>query len=144
MLRKKYMPQAVFDAGASFIAWAHLVTGEPIEVHAAKLFVGYRNAYINDGAEHDWILAARQALTTLEELQAPAPEALLNHFRYFVQNFDASGRPRKKRLFGGTLFDQAPQNPHRKEDFLRLLKQYYVGARVGMVPLAPPGWGSGE
>jgi hypothetical protein len=137
---KKYMPQRVFNFGAASIVKAHLLTGREIEEIATKIFASYRNSYIDDGTEKDWILAAHEALIFIENNEVPAPTELLNHFQYFVDNYESDGRPRKKRIFGGTIFNKAKQNLQRKEDFIKLLESYYVGARAGIVPIAPAGW----
>ena len=139
-MAKKYMTQRVFNMGAASIAKIHLLTGKSIEELAAMVFSSYRESYVDDGTEGDWVISARVALKLLEDQEAPSPDELLNHFQYFVENYEPDGLPRKKGLFGGTLFNKAEQNLKRKEDFLKLLESYYIGARAGIVPLAPAGW----
>lgn len=136
-MAKQYMPQRVFSYGAASIAKLHLLTGKSIEALATMAFASYRQSYIDDGTEKDWVVSARQALKFLEENEAPAPDKLLDHFRYFVEHYEPDSSPRKKRIFGGTMFDKAKQNIRRKEDFLKSLESYYIGARAGIVPLGP-------
>ena len=139
-MAKRYMPQRVFSVGAASIAKMHLLTGKSIEEVAAMVFASYKDSYIDDGTEGDWVASAREALKFLEENEVPTPAELLNHFQYFVENYEPDGSPRKKRIFGGTMFNKAEQNIQRKENFLKLLESYYIGARSGIVPLAPAGW----
>jgi hypothetical protein len=117
-MAKRYMPQRVFNYGAASIAKMHLLTGKSVEEIATIVFSSYKHSYIDDGTERDWIISTRQSLTFLKERKAPAPTELLNHFQYFVDNYEPDGLPRRKRLFGGTIFNKAEQNPRRKEDFL--------------------------
>ncbi len=64
----------------------------------------------------------------------------LRHFQYFAANYDDQGRPRRKRLLGGTWFSRAKQNKNRKQDFIRKLVAYSAGSQLGTLPLAPDDW----
>ena len=135
-----YMPQRVFEVGAASIAKVHLLKGISIAESAAALWAQYSTSYIDDGVEEDLKSAAVEAIKTLEEMEEPSPIKLLHHFQYFTINYDEEGKPRKKKLFGGTLFSRDPQNKNRKQDFLQRLAAYYAGVRASIMPLAPEGW----
>ena len=139
-----YMPQRVFEVGAASIAKMHLDLGRPVDALAAEIWENYATAYINDGVENDLKNAATEAIQMLETLEAPSPAEFLNHFQYFTIHYDEEGKPRKKKMFGGTWFNKAAQNKNRRQDFIKRLSSYYIGAIAGLMPLAPDGWSIGS
>ncbi len=138
-----YMPQDVFEVGAASIAKMHLDLGHPVDELAADIWKDCATANIDDGVENDLKNAATEAIQMLETLEAPSPAEFLHHFQYFTIHYDEEGKPRKKKIFGGTWFNKAAQNKNRRQDFIKRLKLYYIGAIAGSMPLAPDGWSLG-
>lgn len=139
-MAKKYMPKDVFEVGVSTIAKAYLTTGRGLEELANMMWDGYSSSIIDDGVVEDLVKAASKVITWLEDQNAPSIPGLFHHFQYFCINFDDEGKPKKKKLFNGLWFQKVVPQPNRVEDFTRKLQVYYIGARAGVMPLAPEGW----
>ena len=143
-MRKKYMPNDVFEVGVSTIAKLHFASGKSIEELASILWGNYSKSIIDDGVVDDMISAATQAISWLEQNSAPSIDELFHHFQYFCVSYDDEGNPKKKKVLNGLLFAKSVQDTRRVEKFLRKLEVYYIGAKSGIMPLAPSGWSLGN
>lgn len=140
--RKKFVPQSLFDLGAASIAKVHLLNDVPIAEHAEFVYEQwYRDAYLDDGVQEDWIWAAGEALRIVDVLPASLRESALHHFEYFSDKYHPDGRRRAWRLLDGTRYNQAPHNPRRREDFSRNLLAFLAMYVQGRAPAPPAGWG---
>jgi hypothetical protein len=144
-MSKKYMPKDVFEVGVSSIAKLHLTSGgKSLEELADLIWENYSRDLLDDGVTNDMISAASQAITWLEENNAPSINELFHHFQYFCINYDDEGNPKTKKIFNGILFDKSVKDSRRVEKYLRKIQVYYIGAKAGVMPLAPSGWSLGN
>lgn len=110
--RRRFMPQSLFDFGAASFAKVHLRDGVSIAEHAEFVYQQwYRDAYLDDGVQEDWIWAAEEALRIIDVLPVYLRESALHHFEYFSDKYHPDGRRRAWRLLDGAKYNQAPHNP---------------------------------
>ena len=85
----------------------------------------------------DWVDAAGQAVSWVNEQGLSAPAQLMRHLQYFCQMYEDDGRPKKKRLLGGLWFAKDTYDSERVAKFLRKAQIYCATAQSGLAPLAP-------
>jgi hypothetical protein len=139
-MAKKNMSKDVFEACVSSIAIHHLTTGKTIDELASIVWEGYAQDVADDNVALDLSAATKQSLSFLNETNSTEIAEFFNHFQFFCLNYDDLGKQKKKKIFNGLWFEKPEQTPHRVNDYLRKIKSYWVGAKSGLMPLAPSGW----
>jgi hypothetical protein len=140
MTKKKHLPKAVFEVGATAIARIHVATGRPLSSIAKSIWAEYERQCEDASAEKELAAAAEAVLLWIQERNLPSREHLLRHLQYFCQAFDDDGRPKKKKLLGGLWFQSDTYQPDRVQAYLRKAQVYCASAQSGLVPLAPEGY----
>ena len=139
-MKKIYMPKDVFEVGVSSIAKVHLVTEKSIEEVANVVWNNYSEQIIDDGVVEDMVTASKRAIDLLQEWGAPSIPELFTHFQHFCIHCDDAGEPKKKKIFNGLRFQKSIKDEERIKRYLKKLEVYYIGAKSGLMPLAPDGW----
>lgn len=139
-MAKKYMPKDVFEVASSMIARFHLITGEEIQPIANQIWSGYSNDIIDDGVLNDLIIASSSAIDWLRKEKFENIPAFFHHLTYFSINFNDDGSKKNKKLLNGLWFSKSQQDNQRVQKYLQKIKIYYIGIKVGVMPLAPDGW----
>ena len=133
----KRLPKEVFEVGAAAIARVHFATGKPVRDLAQSVWHEYERQCNDPAAVEDWVDAAGQAVSWVNEQGLSAPTQLMRHLQYFCQMYEDDGRPKKKRLLGGLWFAKDTYDPERVAKFLRKAQIYCATAQSGLAPLAP-------
>jgi hypothetical protein len=133
----KHLPKAVFEAGAAAIARIHIASAEPISSIARGIWSQYERSCSDPTAVEDWIVAAGQLVSWIQDETLPAPAELLRHLQHFCQKYEDDGSPKKMRLFNGLLFAKDAPDARRVDRFFRKAQVYCAAAQGGLVPLAP-------
>ncbi len=138
----KYMPQRVFNVGAFAIARVHAAGGSSLDEAAARIADRYRDSFVDDSFETDWVDAATMVITAAKETwKDDELPGLFRHMQYAAANYEPDGSRRRKRILGGTWFTgEKKRNPNRVRDCLRDFVQFDYHTTLGSIPLPPDDW----
>lgn len=139
-MAKKYMPRDVFEVGVATVARMHLLSGKPPEDIAIMAWQSYAASLIDDGVVPDLVRAAADGIAWLQKNNAPALPEFFHHLQWYLLHHDDQGRPKRRKLFNGLLFQRSVKDPDRVANFHKKLVAYYVGLTTGLMPPAPQGW----
>jgi hypothetical protein len=133
-----YMPEDLFEFGAYTIAMIHVAKGLPIEDVADRLHKSYKNSYLDDDIRDQWVEAANIVIGLVEthfpNLEPRVKASTLKHIQTAVMEYQPDGKKRRKKLFGGTIFNKSKTaNYQRTKTLSRNFICYHALLSVGLI-----------
>jgi len=140
----KYMPNDLFNLCAITVAKLSHVSEQPSAVFAQELWNGYISDYPDDDVVEDWIKASEAVQEILSEtVESENLPSVYTQLQFCFEKFNSDGTPKRKKLFGGTLFNkQKFKDGNRVSDFLRCFTSFYAASAMESLPPFPDGYGS--
>jgi hypothetical protein len=107
-MRKRYMPEDVFNIRVTTATRAHLVAQEPLHEVIAKLARSYRETFVDDGFEEEMTAAACSLIEMMKAAPAriagDTPFLWLRHTQFFLCKYQPNGSRKPWRLLNGAFF----------------------------------------
>ena len=138
----RYMPQTVFDSLVIHAVKMHVLLEEDLLKACRDICGHYKNSYYDDtGVGIEIEETSRKLLDWGKSFGDDYLKFLVFQLQYCSLTFTPEGKKRRKRLFGGTLFNKDKfRNPDRSKHCLRNMMIYFMGTTSGRFPSVPEGW----
>jgi hypothetical protein len=136
MAPKGFMDQELFEYAATVVARATLSQGWTPSHAAGLLKQQYDGQYLYDPSLDDHLAAcAGGAIKALQDLGHTPTEGVevLGLFMFYVEKFDRTGKKKGWKLLGGSMFNQAPANPQRVEQFSERFTKWLAQYKLGLL-----------
>lgn len=139
----RYMPQEVFNLCAVTTAKMSAMTGAAIEGYALKMADAHRT-YADDPIylAADIESSAEKIISFLSSLfpKEVIPGAC-TQLQYCIKHFCTDGSKKRRRIFGGSLFNyERSEISNKVKQCTTTIATYHAAVVSGLIPLTPDGW----